>query len=66
MKRFFQSNLKIIYNLKKTFFDNMCVFSYKKSRNGGKSIFHEYDKEIIKKFAKKSFSVFKGAIFCIF
>ena len=39
----------------------MCVLSYKKSRNGCESIFHECDKKIIKHLAKKSFSVFKGA-----
>ena len=39
----------------------MCVLSYKKLRNGCKSIFHECDKKIIKHFAKKSVSVFKNA-----
>ena len=39
----------------------MCVFFYKKSRNGCKSIFDECDKKIIKHFAKKSFRVLKNA-----
>ena len=44
----------------------MCIFSYQKSINGSKSIFHEYDQKIIKYFAKKNVSVFKDAIFGIF
>ena len=39
-----------------------CAFSFiKKSRNGYKSIFDEYDKKIIKILPKKSFRVFKSA-----
>ena len=63
---FFSIQYWNILQFTKTFFDNMCVLSYKKSRNGWKSIFHECNKKIIKHFAKKSFSVFKGAIFGIF
>ena len=55
-----------ILQLTKTFFDNMCILSYKKLRKGWKSIFHECDIKIIKHFADKSFSVFKNAKNSIF
>ena len=63
---FFSIQFWNILKFTKTFFDNMCVLSYKKSINGFKSIFHEYVKKIIKHFAKKNVSMFKSAIFCIF
>ena len=63
---FFSIQYLNILQLPKTFVENTCIFSYEKSRNGSKSIFHEFDKKIIKYIANQSFSVFKGAIFGIF
>ena len=65
-KMFFSIQYLNILQFTKTFVDNIWVLSFKKSRNGCKSIFHECDKKIIKHFANQSFSVFKGAIFGIF
>ena len=60
-KMFFSIQYLNILQLPKTFVDNTCVLSYKKTRNGDKSIFYECDKKIIKHLAKKSFTVFKNA-----
>ena len=52
---FFSIQYWNILQFTKTFFDNMCVLSYTKSRKGCKSIFHDCNKKIIKHFAKKKF-----------
>ena len=63
---FFSIQYLNILQFTKTVVDNMCVLFYKKLRNGCKSIFHEYDKKIIKHFTKKNVSVFKNAKNSIF
>ena len=67
-KLFFLSSIQYlnILQLPKTFVDNTCVFSYKKIMKWLQKHFSWMWQKIRKHFAKKSFSVFKKAIFGIF